>query len=145
MRNIKFRAKAIDTNNWVYGYYVQRNEFDDKGIIMPLLISGSNNVNHSVYSKTVSELVFEINGEEIYRGDIFKGKHTFENSNEYPLYYLDWDEKEISYVLRSINGSITLPLSSLITIRNGLFSEFFFVDIIINYKARMCLQSHTEA
>lgn len=107
MKKIRFRAKNTN-NEWKYGYYAQGgNDSELKGIIMP---QGENTLKiYEVEYKTVSQFLGVVNGIDIYTGDILKGKQTFENSTEYPLCYVDWDEIELQYILRAINGSVNPP------------------------------------
>jgi hypothetical protein len=110
MRKIKFRAKTINSNEWVYGYYAQGgNDNELKGVIMPQGQSVSEL--YEVKPETVCQLLCVKNGIEFYTGDILKGKQTFEKSSIYPLVYIEWNDVILSYELVKINGSVNPPLN----------------------------------
>lgn len=112
MKKIKFRAKTVSKNEWVYGYYTQcGNEKELKGLIMPQ--GKSINKIYKVKPETVSELLCIKNGVELYVGDILQGKQTFENSSIYPLVLISWNDKSLFYELLKINGSVNPPLNLL--------------------------------
>ena len=80
MRTLKFRAKTINSNEWVYGYYAQGGNGNEiKGVIMPQGKQVSEL--HEVKPETVCQLLCVKNEIEFYTGDILKGKQTFENSS----------------------------------------------------------------
>jgi len=110
MRNLKFKAKKINSNEWVYGYYSQAgNETEVKSIIMPQ--GESTNELYEVTPETVCQLLCEKNGVEFFTGDILKSKQTFENSKEYALVYVYWNNEQLCYELKKINGSVSPPIN----------------------------------
>ena len=78
MREIKFRGKRVDDGEWVYGYYVKqkilnvlKDRYEHKIYDDCLQI-------HTVHLDTVGQYtgLKDIDGAEIYEGDIVKGIHT---------------------------------------------------------------------
>jgi uncharacterized phage protein (TIGR01671 family) len=75
-KEIKFRAKHISTGEWVYGYYVEALigvKNGDK--ITPQIFDEDGKTVHIIDKKTVGQYTGEddINGINIYKGDILRG------------------------------------------------------------------------
>lgn len=93
MRTIKFRAKRIDTGEWVYGDLIHRND-GDVAIYTNLDTWGENpddvdayGDSFSVAKSTVGQFtgLHDNNRREIYEGDIVKSTFT--------TYIVKWDKK----------------------------------------------------
>jgi len=91
MREIKFRGKAKDNGEWVYGYYWKQG--DNKYWIRPLEAIGSFSI--QVIPETIGQYIGlkDKNNEEIYKGDIIKLK-----------FYLD--QKAVEYEVMVIRNFI---------------------------------------
>ena len=108
-KEIKFRGQRIDNNEWIYGYYVKDPRGGNRIYCKPFDDSTMGTY-YFVKHETVCQLLCEKNGVEIYTGDILRGKQTFENSTEYPLVYVEWNDEQLCYELKKINTYLNPPL-----------------------------------
>lgn len=76
MRTIKFKAKTVDSGNWVYGYYWRDNTNGKHKITVDL--SDDNFRCFEVIPETVSQFtgLYDKTGKEIFEGDIWE-KQTY--------------------------------------------------------------------
>lgn len=72
-RQIKFRGKRIDNNQWVYGYlsFIYVSDIGEKARIYDPI----NVLSHDVYTATVGQFTGKLDpkGVEIFEGDIMEG------------------------------------------------------------------------
>jgi len=110
-RQIKFRAKRIDNNEWVYGHLVINKECKAHRIIENFTLidfegenaicSGDSGI-HLVKSETIGQFIglYDVNEKKLYEGDIVKS--YFKRDFEYNAIVED-DICNPCFVLRSIN------------------------------------------
>jgi len=98
MRDILFRAKTVDNNEWVCGYYANcHNDSLENNTTGNFIIEYPDKY-HEIYTDTIGQYAgrCDKNGKRIFEGDIVKtnyfGKDYGEGRNfdEYDTYVVEW-------------------------------------------------------
>lgn len=98
-REIKFRAKAVNTEMWVYGDLVHNQKVTDKGLEPRVMVGG-----YEVYKDTVCQFtgLQDINQKDIYEGDIMRSQYG-------RMYYIKYDENSCSFLAVQFGDDIAYP------------------------------------
>ena len=100
-REILFRGKREDNNEWVYGYYASFNPQHSHCIYYDC--KGHTLVTH-VHPEGISQFVglLDADGNRIFEGDIIKGKRR-------PAYVVEYRESIAGYLARAVEETTWTP------------------------------------